>query len=257
MPKSGLTKTQRAYMGDTMDSVGRIFEFEQLSFEAFERCRTAGDIAEYLHPELARWAKLHTESHDDAYRACLESLRREMHWYLRKPLSLDDLDCSLVNVFARKRRRRPFNTIKVWFDALRSNFYGCVPILSHRPWVQPLFRRLGILYFVFLLMFVLTSTVQEIGWVRLPDWVTIVAGVILISPFIMIMALSSTSGKWLFKHLEPDLTVRQLFVWYADKLRSKVGTCTLDEVQSVLLEHWETEDGEPGTPNSPVPWLNK
>ncbi len=259
MPKSGLTKKQRAYMGDTMDSVGRIFEFEQLSFEAFEQCRTAGDIAAYLHDEMDRWMRIGTDSSNDDFELCLESFNREMRWYLRLPATGDDLDRPLTELFACKRKRLPMHKIEHWYYILSSKFLRTVPDLSRKHWVKPTAKRSLVVYAVYFATIMLLIVLESIGLIVLPDSALVLGSLflLLLSPLIVICVTSCMPWSLFYTNPEPGLTLRTMLVRYANKLGELHGECDLEYIQSQLLKNWDSESCEPGTLDSPVPWLDK
>jgi len=259
MAKSALTKTQRAYMGDTMDSVGRLFEFEQLSFEAFEQCRTAGDIADYLYEEMGRWIKIEADSSTEEYTACLESFNRDMRYYLRKPVTGEDLYRPLTELFARKRRRIPINKIDHWFYILRSKFSRSVPELTRRPWVRPAARSLWTGYWIMLVGVMIVSVFHTVGVIELPESMLLwgILLLVMLSPFVSITVTAFLPSRFFYANPEPDLTLRDMLARYARKLRELHGECDLEYIQSQLLKNWDSESCEPSTLESPVPWLNK
>lgn len=259
MAKSGLTKTQRAHMGDTMDSIGRIFDFEQLSFEAFEQCQTAGDIADCLYEEMGRWIKIKEDSSTEEYAACLESFNREMRWYLRLPATGEDLDRPFTELFARNRKRLPMHKIDHWFYILSSKFLRTVPDLSRKEWVKPAAKRSLVVYAVYFATMMLLIVLESIGLVVLPES-ALVLGILflpLLSLCVVIFVTSHMPWSLFYTNPEPGLTLRIMIVRYAEKLRELHGECDLEYIQSQLLKNWDSENCEPSTLDSPVPWLNK
>ncbi len=259
MAKSGLTKTQRAHMGDTMDSIGRIFDFEQLSFEAFEQCQTAGDIADCLYEEMCRWIKIKEDSSTEEYAACLESFNREMRWYLRKPVTGEDIDRPLTELFARKRKRIPINKIAHWFYILSSKFSRTVPDLSRKQWVKLAVKRSLVVYAVYFAAIMLLLILETTGRIVLPESALVIGTLFLplLSPWIVIFVSSLMPWRLFYHNPEPELTLRTMIIRYAQKLRELHGECDLEYIQSQLLKNWDSESCEPSTLDSPVPWLNK
>lgn len=247
-------------MGATMDDVGHIFGFEQLSHETFEQCQTAGDIADYLSEEIGRWIKIEADSSYEEFASVLVSFNREMRWYLRKPVGKTDLDRPLTDVFERKRKRWPrLNRINDSFNMMRSHFSHSVPELTRRPWVRPAAHCLWTGYWIMLAGMIVVSVSRMSGRIELPDSMLILGIPILImlSPFISITVTAFLPSRFFYANPEPELTLRTMLTRYAQKLREKHGDCGLEHIQSHLLQHWTLESGERATLSTPVPWLDK
>ncbi|MEM9373830.1 MAG: hypothetical protein AAGA55_09315 [Planctomycetota bacterium] len=210
--------------------------------ESTLRCKTIRDFVTMYRSIFESWYRLTPDAEDEQFGTALIALKSRSPKFFADRLSLDELDRPLLEIFRSRHRFPSFIKVHRCMEGLGRALDDTLP--RPRSRLQRLNTERAMLPYVGGMLLLLPWMIGDGIWWKVPTlgWIAIAA--YLFTPYVLLLLVSLHPDPPWFEYSEPELTLRDAMLRYADKLQTEHRPEEPEVLEERLISFF-WEDGEP------------